>query len=294
MAGSSGLIGNALVSRLEADGHRVTRLLRGQAKGGGDVRVWDPDTSFLDPGVFDRTDAVVHLGGASIASLWTGRRKEVIRNSRVRSTRLIAERLADLSKRPAVFVHASATGYYGDRGNEILTEESSPGTGYIANLCRDWEAASMPAQDAGVRVVRLRTAPVLTRRGGTLRVLLPVFQIGLGGRLHLGRQWMPWITLEDIVEIYVRAIGDDSLRGSVNAVAPEPVTNAQFTRELGRALKRPTFFDVPDFLLRLLPGKMADEALLASERVVPEVLEGLGHQFRAPTLADALDRVLRD
>lgn len=279
----------ALVARLEKEGCRVTRLLRGRAKGGGDVRVWDPDAGQLDARVFERTQAVVHLGGANIGTLWTRGHKEAIRNSRVRSTRLLAERIAELPNPPAVFVHASAVGYYGNRGQEVLTEESSAGTGFIPDLVRDWEAASMPAQDAGVRVVRVRCGLVLTPRGGLLRAMLPLFNLGLGGRLGLGRQWMPWIALEDVVEVYVRAIRDESIRGAVNAVAPEQVTNEEFTKTLGKVVHRPTFFDVPDFVLRLLPGHMADEALLASERVVPKALESLGLDFHHPTLRGALE-----
>jgi uncharacterized protein (TIGR01777 family) len=288
VAGASGLVGRALTPRLAADGHRVTRLIRTEGPPGGPTRFWDPDAGRLEAHVLEDVDAVVHLGGVSVGSLWTQRRKAAIRNSRVRSTRLLADAISNASKKPSVFIHASAVGYYGDRGDEVLTETSTPGRGFLADLCRDWEAASAPARDAGVRVVHVRTGLALTPRGGVLRSMLPAFRLGLGGRLGSGRQWMPWIGLEDLVDVYVGALADDSLRGAVNAVAPEQVTNADFTRALGRALKRPTFLNAPKFALRMLPGRMGKEALLASTRVLPEVLMRIRFRFHQPTLAGAL------
>ncbi len=293
VAGASGLIGRALTPRLAAAGHRVTRLVRTEGPPGGPTRFWDPDTSTLDAEALQDVDAVVHLGGVSIGGIWTPRRKAAIRNSRVRSTRLIADRIFDGPRRPSVFIHASAVGIYGNRGDQVLTETSAPGKGFLADLCRDWEGASMPARDAGVRVVHVRTGLVLTPRGGVLRTMLPAFRMGVGGRLGSGRQWMPWIGLDDLVEVYVRALTDASLQGAVNAVAPEQVTNTEFTHALGRAVQRPTFLDVPEFALRLLPGRMAQEALLASERVLPEVLMRSGFTFRKPTLAGVLATLAR-
>jgi len=292
VAGASGLVGHALTPRLAVAGHRVTRLIRTEGPPGGPTRYWNPDAGSLDPEALQDVDAVVHLGGVSVGALWTPRRKAAIRNSRVRSTRLIADRVSDGPRRPSVFIHASAVGIYGNRGDQVLTEISPPGSGFLADLCRDWEAASMPARDAGVRVVHVRTGLVLTERGGVLRTMLPAFRLGVGGRLGSGRQWMPWIGLEDLVEVYALALADASLKGAVNAVAPEQVTNEEFTRALGRALKRPTFMNVPAFALRLLPGRMADEALLASERVLPEALMQAGFRFRQPTLAGALAAAL--
>lgn len=291
MAGASGLIGTALAPRLESEGHRVTRLVRSEPRS-KDERAWNPGAGQLDADVLRGVDAVVHLCGASLASLWTKRRKDEMRNSRVRSTRLLAERIAEANPRPKAFVHASATGYYGSRGDEMLTEESPSGSGFLADLCREWEAASAPAQDAGVRVVHIRTAPVLSGNGGMLGAMLPAFRLGLGGRLGSGRQWMPWIALDDIAAIYARALSDESIHGPVNAVAPEQVTNGAFTRNLGRAVHRPVFLPVPALLLRLLPGGMGREALLASERVVPEVLERKDFPFEYGELENALKRSL--
>ncbi|HET7497940.1 MAG TPA: TIGR01777 family oxidoreductase [Candidatus Eisenbacteria bacterium] len=299
VSGSSGFLGSALMPRLAAAGHRVTRLVRsrggteGGASGRGmaEVRAWAPDADALDPRVLEGIDAVIHLGGASIGSVWTSRRKELLRTSRVRTTRLLAERIASASPRPAVFAHASAVGYYGDRGDEVLTEASAPGRGFLADLCRDWEAASMPAQDAGARVVRVRAGLVLSPRGGVLPVMLRPFRLGLGGRLGSGRQWMPWIALEDAVAVYLRALEDGALVGAVNAVAPEAVTNAEFTRSLARAVRRPSFVTVPAFALGLLPGGMGKETLLASERVVPKALQTAGFRFESPTLETALSAI---
>jgi uncharacterized protein len=292
ISGSSGFLGSALARRLTAGGHRVTRLVRGQARGrdpeAGDARAWAPDSGALDPRVFDGVDAVIHLGGASIGSLWTRRRKELLRTSRIGTTRLLAERIAEAEAPPRVFVHASAVGYYGDRGDDVLTEASPPGAGFLADLCRDWEAASMPAQDAGARVVRVRVGLVLDAGGGVLPVLLRPFRLGLGGRVGSGRQWMPWIALEDATAIYARALTDERLRGAVNAVAPQAVTNAELTRALARAVGRPAILPVPAFLIRMLPGGMGRETLLASERVVPAALLESGFEFERPTLEKAL------
>jgi uncharacterized protein (TIGR01777 family) len=290
VSGSSGFLGNALLPRLRAAGHRVTRLVRREAPGndGADVRRWAPESGALDARALEGIDAVIHLGGASIGSLWTHRRKELLRTSRIRTTRLLADRIASGGSRPSVFVHASAVGYYGNRGDEVLTESSAPGKGFLADLCRDWEAASMPAQDAGVRVVRVRTGLVLSPRGGVLPVMLRPFRLGLGGRLGSGRQWMPWIGLEDVIGVYLRALGDGALRGAVNAVAPEAVTNAEFTRALARAVRRPAFFAVPAFAIAMLPGGMGRETLLTSERVAPAALREAAFAFESPTLEQAL------
>lgn len=305
ISGASGLIGSSLAPRLLAGGHTVSRLVRATGRGGGGggggaggagagaTIPWDPDAGVLDPSRLSGVDAIVHLSGESIAAgRWTEKRRERIRNSRIRTTRLLAETLARMNPRPAVLVHASAVGYYGDRGQDVLTEASGPGSGFLADLCRDWEAASMPAQDAGVRVARLRIAPVIGPNGGMLAAILPIFRLGLGGRLGSGRQWMPWVSLEDLLSILSKALTDGSMRGSINATAPEPVTNAAFTRALGRALHRPTLLPAPAFALRLALGAMADELLLASQRVVPEALLRGGFRFAHPRLEDALSTAL--
>ena len=296
ISGGSGLIGSSLTPRLTATGHKVSRLVRqghnggGRADAGGAHVPWDPDAGILDPARLTGVDAVVHLSGESIAGgRWTQKRRERIRNSRVRTTRLLADTLARLQPRPAVFVHASAVGYYGDRGDEVLTEASGPGSGFLPDLCRDWEAASMPAQDAGVRVVRFRIAPVISSRGGMLAAILPLFRLGLGGRLGSGRQWMSWIAIEDLLAIIDQALSDGSMRGSINAVSPEPVRNSEFTHALARALRRPAILPAPGFALRMALGAMAQELLLASQRVVPETLQrSAGFQFTRPRLEDAL------
>ena len=267
----------------------MSRLVRAS----GDGIPWDPEAGVLDPARLSGVDAIVHLSGESIAgSRWTAKRRERLRSSRIRTTRLLAETLARMNPRPSVLVQASAVGYYGDRGEEVLNEASGPGSGFLADLCRDWEAASMPAQDAGVRVARLRMAPAIGRQGGMLAALLPLFRLGLGGPLGSGRQWMAWISLDDLLAIVERALGDGAMRGSINATAPEPVTNAAFTRALGRALGRPAFLPAPAFALRLALGAMADEMLLASQRVVPEALLRAGFRFAHPRLEDALRAAL--
>ena len=303
ISGASGLIGSSLAPRLSAAGHRVSRLVR--VRGGGEARSpggaaggsaipWDPESGVLDPSGFSGVDAIVHLSGESIAGgPWSKNRRERIRNSRIRTTRLLAETLAQMSTRPAVLVQATAVGYYGNRGEETLTEASSAGTGFLADLCRDWEAASMPAQDAGVRVVRLRTAPVLSAKGGMLAAILPIFRLGLGGRLGSGRQWMSWIALDDHLSVIERALTDSSMRGSINAASPEPVRNATFTKTLGRVIHRPTILPAPKFALHMALGRArAEELLLTSQRVTPEALLECGFRFAHPRLEEALRAAL--
>ena len=300
MGGAHGLIGRALAGRLRNDGHRVIRLVRPAghtAPSDPDAVSWDPANGRIDRDALERSgpvDAAVNLAGAGIGDRrWTPARRRLIAASRRDSTRLLADALVDLSPRPAVLVSGSAVGIYGDRGDEELTEESGPGSGFLPDVCRAWEAAAVPAADAGIRVVWLRTGLVLAPAGGILTRLLPPFRLGLGARLGTGRQYVSWITLDDEVEAVVRILDDDRLSGPVNATAPGPVTNAELTRALGRALHRPAGLAVPRAALTAVLGRdMADELLLASQRVRPAKLEAVGHLFAHPDIGSALAAVL--
>jgi uncharacterized protein (TIGR01777 family) len=293
VTGSSGLIGTALLSALTAAGHATTVLVRRPA-GPGEAR-WDPAGGTIEAGALEGAGAVVHLAGAGIGdSRWAPARKDIIFRSRVDSTTLLARTLAGLEKPPPVLVSGSAIGYYGDRGDEELTETSGPGLGFQAEVCRAWEASTAQAEAAGIRVVHLRSAVVLSRHGGALRRQLPLFRAGLGGRLGPGRQWFSWISLRDEIGAILHAIENTSLSGALNASAPAPVTNREFTKELGRALHRPAVFAVPPFALRLALGRqLADELLLGSLRVLPARLVETGYQFHDPVLAAALEESLR-
>jgi uncharacterized protein (TIGR01777 family) len=290
VSGASGLIGSALVPALREEGHEVVALCRApQAFAGALGLVWNPETGFIDRAGFEGCDAVVHLAGENIAGArWTLAFKQRLRDSRVRGTQLLAETLARLKRPPAVLVCASATGIYGDRGDEVLTEDSPPGTGFLAGLGRDWEAAAEPARAAGLRVVHLRFGVVLSARGGALAKLLPVFRAGLGGPLGHGRQWWPWLALDDAVGVARFALARPALSGPVNAVAPGLVTQAEFARTLGRVLGRPAWLPTPAWALRLALGEMADAALLAGARVRPERLLAAGYPFRRGELGAAL------
>ena len=291
VSGSSGLIGSALRTRLAERGDEVVRLVRRPARGPNE-RSWNPGRLELDANGID-ADAVVHLAGENIgAGRWSDARMRRIRESRVGPTRLLATALASRTDRPAVLVSASAVGYYGDRGDERLTEASDPGQGFLAELCQEWEAAADPARQAGVRVVHPRSGVVLARDGGALAKMLVPFKLGVGGRVGPGTQWVSWITLDDIVSVIERALDDPDLDGPVNATAPEPVTNAELTRALGRVLGRPTVLPLPAFAARLALGPMADEALLSSARAVPERLQQRGFVFANPTIEGGLRQVL--
>jgi uncharacterized protein (TIGR01777 family) len=293
LTGSSGLIGSALAPALRAEGHRVTRLVRQMPRAAEDRIFWDPAAGILDAPSLEGFDAVVHLAGENIAGgRWTATRKARIRDSRVQGTKLLADRLAQIKQPPAVFVSASAVGYYGDRGDEVLTEESAPGSNFLAGLCREWEAATEPAAQGGIRVVLLRTGVVLSAKGGALAKMLFPFRMGVGGVLGSGKQYLSWISIGDHVRVIIHALRNDSLRGPVNAVAPNPSTNAEFTKALGRALGRPTVLPMPAFAARLAFGEMADEALLASARVVPGKLLASRFVFRHPDIDSALRELL--
>ena len=292
VSGAKGLIGSALIPELEAGGHRVDRLTR-SPRSGEDIR-WDPDAGMIE-GDLAGYDAVVHLAGESIAEgRWTSERKRRILESRQKGTRLLAEKIAGLAEPPSVMVSASAIGYYGDRGNELLTEESEPGTMFLSGVCKEWEAAAQPAREAGVRVVHPRFGIVLSTEGGALGTTLPIFKLGGGGKIGSGRQYWSWVTLDDVVGAIVHAINMDTLSGPVNVVAPDPPTNAEYTRVLGRVLGRPTFFAVPAPAIRIVLGGMADNLLLASARVEPAKLEETGYEYRHPELEGALRHLLEE
>ena len=293
VSGASGFVGSRLTARLTDDGHQVTRLVRSHPKPERAEIQWDAAAGGLEPSALAGFDAVVHLAGENISQgRWTDAKKARIRHSRVRGTQLLAQTLARPAGRPKVLVTASAIGFYGNRGDEQLDEQSPPGSGFLADVCRQWESATEPAAEAGIRVVPLRLGLVLSSTGGALAKMLPIFRLGLGGPLGSGRQYVSWITLDDVIGAIQHAIAADSLRGPVNAVAPHPVTNREFTRALGRALRRPALLPVPAFALRVILGQMANELLLASTRVVPRRLLDSGFRFRDPGLESALKRVL--
>lgn len=292
ITGSSGFVGSAVARDLANRGHDVVRLVRATADGPGTAR-WDPATGDLDASALGAIDAVVHLAGENIAAgRWTAARKRAIADSRGPATERLCRSLAALPRRPRVLIAASATGIYGDRGDELLDERSAPGTGFLADVARAWEAGTAPAAAAGVRVVNLRIGMVLDPRGGALRKMLPAFRLGLGGRLGSGRQWTSWITLHDLAAAIHFALVDDGVAGPVLATTPTPVTNGQFAAALGKALRRPAFCPAPAFVLRLLFGEMASSLLLASQRTTPARLVAQGFRFTHGDLDAALAALL--
>lgn len=292
VTGASGLVGTALVPFLTAGGHEVVRLVR-RAPRARDEAGWDPAAGTIEAGALEGVDAIVNLSGENIAGgRWTEARKAALRSSRVGPTRLLAETLTGLKRKPRVFVSASAIGYYGDRGDNWVTEEEGPSDDFLGSLSAEWEASSAPAAGAGIRVVHLRIGLVLTPAGGALGKMLLPFKAGLGGVLGSGTQYMSWIALDDLLGAIHCAFDRDELSGAVNAVAPEPVTNAVFTKTLGRVLGRPTVAPAPAFALRLALGEMADATLLSSTRVKPARLLAAGYHFLFPALEGALRHVL--
>ena len=293
VSGASGLVGRELLSRLAAEGRTARALVRpGREARPGDVR-WDPASGRLDPRE-PGPEAVVHLAGENVAAgRWTAARRRRIYASRVDSTRALARALAGLPRPPRVLVCASALGYYGDRGDAWLDESSPPGEGFLARLCVDWEDASRPAAEAGVRVVQLRIGVVLGAGGGLLERLVPVFRAGLGGRTGSGRQYVSWVALADVAGAVAHAVDTDALAGPVNAVAPEPVPNAELARALARALGRPALVPLPAAAVRALWGRMGDELMLSGARIRPARLLGSGYRFRFPELDGALEAALR-
>jgi uncharacterized protein len=293
VTGASGLIGSALVPALRQRGHEVVPLVRRPASGPDEV-TWDPAAGTIDAAALAGIDAAVHLAGEGIGDhRWSSEHKQRVLDSRVKGTTLLATTMAELDPKPAVLVSGSAVGFYGDRGDEVLTEESSAGTGFLADVVRQWEGSTAPAEAAGIRVVHLRTGIVLDGRGGALKRAVPIFKAGIGGNLGTGRQWWSWISIDDEVGLIVHGLENDAVRGPLNATAPAPVTNAEFSKALGRAVRRPVFMPVPNAALRVLYGKeMAAEMMLAGQRALPERAKGTGYTFRHPTIEQALEAAL--
>jgi uncharacterized protein len=290
VSGASGPIGAALLPSLKARGYSVTRLVRGAATGPDQV-TWNP-TQPLSPDSVSGFDAVIHLAGESIVGRWSEARKRRILDSRTQGTRHLAEAVAKTARRPDVFISASAVGYYGNRGDEILREDSPSGEGFAAEICRQWEAAAQPAAAAGIRIVQMRLGVVMSADGGALKKMLLPFRLGLGGRLGDGRQWWSWVAVDDVVGAIQHVLDNDSLKGPVNTAAPKQVTNAEFTRTLAGVLNRPAIFPMPAFAVRLVFGQMGDELFLASQRVEPAKLTASGYQFKHPELRKALQEIL--
>ena len=293
VSGSSGLIGRALIPALGSAGHRVLGLVRFKPQRGEPSVYWNPAEGEIDAARLEEFDAVVHLAGEPITGRWNATKKRAIRESRVKGTRLLCETMAGLSSRPRVLVAASASGYYGDRGDEVLREESEAGSSFLSQVCQEWEAATKRAAERGLRVVNLRIGFVLSAAGGGLAKMLPAFKMGVGGQIGSGKQYLSWIAIDDLVQIILFAITTEALKGPANAGAPNPVTNSEFIKTLGRVLGRPTIFPMPAFAVRLAFGEMGEELLLASTRMEPARLLSAGYQFRFPQLEGTLRKLLR-
>lgn len=289
LTGSSGLIGQALLARFRKQGYLVTRLVRFKSQRGADAIYWNPNTEEIHLDEWENFDAVVHLAGDNIASSrWSAKKKESIFLSRCRDTWLLSHALSRLQRIPKVLFSASATGFYGNRGDEMLTEKSSKGTGFLADVCAKWEEATKAASDRGIRVVHGRFGPVLSFKGGILKKMTPIFRVGLGGRLGSGREWISWISLEDLMRAVEFLLKRAELSGAFNFVSPNPIRNAAFTQALATCLRRPAIFPVPAFFLKLIFGEMAKELFLASTRAVPKRLTENGFEFSHPSIEAAL------
>ena len=292
VSGSSGLVGSALVTQLTSAGHFVVRLVRDMPQSERQDVFWDPVSAKIERGKLERLDAIVHLGGENLAGLWTGAKKNRIYTSRVSATEFLVQTIVGLTNKPSVFVCASATGFYGSRGDEWLQETSPAGAGWLASLCQDWEAATATAQNAGIRVVRARMGAVLSPKGGLLGAMIKPFKMGLGGRLGNGKQYLRWIAMTDLVRALQFAIEKEYLYGPVNFVTAQPVTNREFTHALAHILDRPVMLPVPAFALKMLPGDMANEMLLASQRCQPAKLAQNGFKFEFSELSGALRHLI--
>jgi uncharacterized protein (TIGR01777 family) len=294
VTGASGLIGSALTAALKTTGDNVIRVVRSEQHRQADAVRWDPESGAVDRAAFENADAVVHLAGENIAQgRWTPAKKARIRDSRVNATAKLCQTIATLDRPPKTLLCASAVGYYGDRGNETLTEASLPGTGFLANVCREWEAATVNAARKGIRIANLRFGVVLSATGGALAKLLPSFRLGLGGIIGRGAQYMSWISLDDAVGAIRHVLPNETLNGPINMVAPNAVTNREFTKALGSVLFRPTILPLPALVIRLLFGEMADALLLSSQRVKPTKLVESGYIFQQPNIEIVLRQLLR-
>ena len=294
VTGSTGLVGSMLLPSLNAEGHQVVRLVRSTPRESEREIYWNPERGTLRPEELEGFDGVVHLAGENLAEgRWTEEKKRRIRESRTKGTQLLSETLAKLTEQPEVLVSASAVGFYGSRGDELLTEQSAAGEDFLAEVCREWELATHAAAQSGVRVVQLRFGVILSNEGGALKKMLLPFRMGVGGKLGNGKQYLSWIAIDDAVGVIEHALFNQTLRGAVNAVSPQPATNYEFTKTLGRVLSRPTIFPVPAFAARLAFGEMADATLLASQRVEPVRLKETGYSFKYPKLEGALRHVLQ-
>ncbi|HEV7475949.1 MAG TPA: TIGR01777 family oxidoreductase [Pyrinomonadaceae bacterium] len=293
IGGSHGLVGTVLIKSLESAGHEVSRLVRYSPRSEAEIE-WSPDRYSIALSRIEGFDAVVNLAGESIAEgRWTDEKKRRIRESRVKGTKLLGDALANLTNSPKTFICASAIGYYGNRDDEVLTETSAPGDDFLAQVCKEWEEATALATEKGIRVVNARFGIILDKEGGALAKMLPPFRMGVGGKVGSGKQWMSWITLDDVIGALEFALANDSLRGPVNFVAPNPVTNAEFTKALGKALSRPTLIPIPAFGVRLLFGEMGEALLLGGQRVAPKRLLSERYQFKHSQLEMALRHVLQ-
>ena len=291
ISGSHGFVGSAVTETLWGAGHQVTPIVRGESAVETGI-AWSAETGYVDAAKLDGIEAVVHLAGESINGRWTPEKKALIRESRVKGTRVLSEALAQLAKPPQVLVCASAVGYYGDRGDELMHEENEPGGGFLAGVVREWEAATEAAAKKGIRVVNLRIGVVLGAGGGALAAMLTPFKMGVGGRVGSGRQYMSWIALDDVVGAVEHALATESLRGPVNVVSPNPARNLEFTKALGKVLSRPTIFPLPAFVVKLVFGQMGQELLLEGQRVDSAKLAASGYTFRYPELESALRRAV--
>lgn len=289
ISGATGFIGVPLAKQLRDRGDEVTILTRGS--GGEGAIHWDPDKGELDAAQVAGFDAIVHLAGESVAGLWTERKKRAIINSRREGTTLLASAAAAADPKPKAFVSSSAIGFYGDRGDEQLTEESGAGDGFLAEVVNVWEGSAQPARDAGIRTVNLRIGLVIAESGGMMSKVKPLFKLGAGGKLGSGEQWWSWVTLDDVVGAFIYAIDSESMNGVYNVAAPNPVTNAEFTKDLAKALHRPAFLPAPKFALKLTAREMADEMLLASQRIDASKIAASGYEFGDTELPTALQRI---
>lgn len=292
MSGVSGPIGSALVPALKETGAQITRLVRSRVAGDQQSIFWDPAQPTSADSV-SGFDAVIHLAGETIVGRWTAAKKAKIRDSRGLGTRHLAQALAQAKGKPRTFISSSAIGYYGDRDDEVLTEQSTLGSGFLAEVCRDWEAATQPAVDAGIRTVQIRTGVVLTAKGGALGKMLTPFRLGVGGRIGSGRQWMSWIDIQDMVGAILHILNADALHGPVNLVGPSPVTNAEFTKTLANVLARPAVFPMPAFAVKLAFGEMGETVLLGSQKVVPAQLAASGYFFQFSSLRASFEHLLK-